>query len=184
MKRMIACIAIAFLLGGCAVLKDRLCGDRSGTIAEAVAYLEKGNETAAAKLLEEVVNDNERGRPGVDEALFRLSLLELRNGEETSTVKSIQKRLARLQSEYPDSQWTRMSWPLTEYITQSESLKSELRSIRQKYSSASKETRELAADNQQLQGTIQTLTKENKELNQLIEKLKSLDLELEKKNRR
>lgn len=186
MKRLTACmaaLAAIILLGGCTLLKVAGVAPGQDKLAEAVQQLEKGNETAAAKLLENICTT---GRPveGItDEALFRLSLLQLRKNDDPEIMHVIQKRLAKLQTDYPDSQWSRMSWPLTDYITRMEVVKSELRGTRQKNSALSREIRELTTANQQLQGSVQNLTRENREINQRIEKLKSLDLELEKKNR-
>jgi DNA repair ATPase RecN len=177
-------MAALILLGGCASLKDKLCHPGNYKLAETVNQLEKGNETAATKQLEDISNSKDTVDGTTDEALFRLSLLEIRKHDDPGTMQSIQKRLAKLQTNFPSSQWSRMSWPLTEYITQMESIKTDLRNLKQKNSALSKENRELSQSNQQLQGTVQSLTKENRDINQRIEKLKSLDIELEKKNRR
>jgi DNA repair ATPase RecN len=177
-------MAVLILLGGCSSLKERLCHPGSLKLAETISQLEKGNETAATKQLQDISNSKDPLYGATDEALFRLSLLEIRKHDDPGTMQNIQKRLAKLQSEFPSSQWSRMSWPLTEYITQMEAMRADLRSIKQKNSALSKDNRELTQSNQQLQGTVQTLTKENRDINQRIEKLKSLDIELEKKNRR
>lgn len=186
MKRLAACMAAmaaVILLGGCSLLRTAGVAPGQDKLAEAVRQLEKGNETAATKLLEDICTNSRPFEGITDEALFRLSLLQIRKYDDTETMHSIQKRLATLQSDYPESQWSRMSWPLTEYITRMESLRAELRSAKQKNSSLSKDNKELNSSNQQLQSTVQNLTRENREINQRIEKLKSLDLELEKKNR-
>ncbi|GAM11597.1 hypothetical protein OR1_03913 [Geobacter sp. OR-1] len=184
MIRKLVCIVALLILGGCAFIKDKIGYPNDERLAEAVSFLEKGNETSAAKLLEEITNSKYSVAGITDEALFRLSLLQLRKHSDAGAMHNVQKQLTKLQTEFPESQWSRMSWPLTEYLTQTESVRSDLRSLKQKYNSVVKENKELTLSNQQLQGANQTLTKENKEINQRIEKLKSLDIELEKKNRR
>ncbi|MBT0662694.1 hypothetical protein KI809_00120 [Geobacter pelophilus] len=184
MKRISLCIAALLLLGGCTFIKDKLGYPREDKLAEAINQLEKGNETAAKNLLVDISNSRYSVEGVTDDALFRLSLLQLRRHNEAETMQSIQKRLTKLQTNFPDSQWSRLSWPLTEYITQMESSRNELKNLKQKYNSLLKENKELSLANQQMQSANQTLTKENKEINLRIEKLKSLDIELEKKNRR
>jgi len=184
MIRLAACIAALIILGGCTSLRDNLCYRIDSRLADVAEQLEKGNETSATKQLEDISNRKDPEDGVTDEALFRLSLLELRKYDDSKAMHTLQKRLLKLQTGYPTSQWSKMSWPLTEYVTQMESIRSELRNIKQKYNSLSKDNKELTLSNQQLQGAVQSLTKENREINQRIEKLKSLDLELEKKNRR
>jgi hypothetical protein len=163
----------------------------SGKLSDAVYYLEKGNEPAAIKLLEEICNSKEKSEGVTDEALFRLSLLGIRRHNEPEEMQQVQKRLARLRTDYPESAWTRQALPLMEYLAENEVTISEIRTLKHRNSTLSKENstlskenRELVLSNQQLQGTNQTLTKENRDLSLTIEKLKSLDMELELKNRR
>lgn len=172
------------LLAGCSCTQPQIAVDEpeDDRMTEVVRLLEKGNETAADRLLEDICS-TPRVEGITDEALFRLSILQLRKYDDAKMMQGIQKKLATLQSEYPESQWSRMSWPLTEYMARQESLKSELRAIKQKNITLTRDNKELNLSNQQLQGTVQNLTKENREIIQRIEKLKSLDLELEKKNR-
>lgn len=183
MKFLTVYLAALIMLGGCSYLEKNLCPPGNSDLANVEYFLEKGNEPAATRLLENLVNSNNPVEGTTDEAIFLLSLLELRKHDDAG-IHNIQKRLARLQAEYPNSSWTRISWPLTEYLTHMESAKTDQRSIKQKNSALVKEIRELTQSNQQLQGTVQNLTKENREINQRIEQLKSLDFELEKKKRR
>lgn len=123
---------------------------------QAVAMLEIGRTAGAVKLLTEI--SKEKPVKGVtDEALFRLGLLNLRQGGDNDTSLAI---LMRLQKEYPTSSWTRNAAPLLEVVMQYEEVRNQ---------------------NKNLKNANQTLGKENRELLQNIEKLKSLDLELERK---
>lgn len=193
MKRLAAGLLISVLLCGCSITKGVMLitpNPQKVRLDKAVQALEKGNEDAAIKLLEEVIED--KGIPGVtDEALFRLSMLGIRRQNETDGMKLVLSKLERLRADYPSSSWTRLTWPLMEYIAGVEAIKGELRTVKVKNAAVSRENRDLHAASQQtareireLQGNNQSLAKENRELNQRIEKLKSLDLELERKIRR
>jgi hypothetical protein len=187
MTRFIALLTTLLFLGGCTALKERFSvpvATYSGKLSDAVYFLEKGNEPAATKILEELCNSHEKSMGVTDEALFRLSLLGLRRHNEPEEMLLLQKRLAKLRTDFPGSAWTHQALPLIEYLAEKEVAASEIRTVKQRNSTLSKENRELTLSNQQLQGTNQTLTKENKELSLIIEKLKSLDMELELKNRR
>jgi hypothetical protein len=193
MKWLAAGFLLTTLLCGCSTTKAITLiptTPQKYKLSKAVQSLEKGNEDAAIKLLEEVSEG--KGIPGVtDEALFRLSMLGIRRQNETDGMKQVLSRLERLRADYPSSSWTRMAWPLMEYIASVEAIKGELRTVKVKNASVARENRDLHAASQQtareireLQANNQSLAKENRELNQRIEKLKSLDLELERKIRR
>ena len=164
---------IALGLSGCATMQkpgSPFYGyAQEKKLASAVKLLEKGNALAATKLLTEIANG--KGVPGVtDEALFRLSMLNIRPGTEPEGMAQTYKRLERLQKEYPSSSWARTAWPLMEFLETGE---------------------ELRRQNRNLKNLNQSLTKENKELHQNIkeqnlnlERLKNLDLELEQKTKR
>ncbi len=187
MSRLTVSLIFLVLLGGCSTLKDKFSitvATYSGKLSDAIYYLGKGNEPAATKLFEELCNSKEKSEGVTDEALFRLSLLGIRRHDEPEEMQHVQKLLARLRTEYPESTWTHQALPLIEYLAEKEVTSSEIRTIKQRNSTLSKENKELVLSNQQLQGTNQTLTKENRELSLRIEKLKSLDMELELKNRR
>ncbi|HEX9078782.1 MAG TPA: tetratricopeptide repeat protein [Desulfuromonadaceae bacterium] len=138
---------------------------REQDFVTALEYLRRGNERQARAALERVVEAPPLG--GVtDEALFRLALLHLddNGGKETGRTRSL---LERLRNEYPNSLWTRQSAPLAAYLAgvgyQRDREEREIRNLKQLNLS---------------------LSRDNKELRQSIERLKSLDIELEQKIRR
>lgn len=125
-----------------------------------IELLQAGDVRRSHELLEEVVN-----APAVsgvtDEALFRLALLliteEVGGGR---TAPRAQALLERLRKEYPESSWTPHASMLLTWLTSS-------RGGRDR-------------DREQ----INHLLRENRELRQNLERLKDLDLELEKKRKR
>jgi len=177
MIRITLTIFLLFLLTGCATIGT---GDNLLTrfsegrrLSEAVDLLEKGNLDAAATLLEQIV-----GQPGIsgvtDEALFRLAVIRLQNVKDGHTQTT--SLLDRLIREYPSSPWTKQGVPLLEYVSSVDDTRKQSRN--QKILNIS-----LTRDNKELRTANQTLVKENKDLRQSIEKLKHLDIELEKKSR-
>ncbi|MDD2309044.1 MAG: tetratricopeptide repeat protein [Desulfuromonadaceae bacterium] len=132
--------------------------------AGALKYLRSGNESGARDLLERVV-DAPPLTGVTDEALFRLSLLSLRNegGRGDSHAREL---LDRLLSEFPGSIWAKQGAPLAAYLQEAFALRSGKRQIKN-------------LRNQNL-----SLSRDNKELRQSMERLKQLDLELEQKIRR
>lgn len=164
-RRAVLCLALA-LSTGCAATKggegnvvQRYAGSRQ--LAQAEDMLARGNRKGALRALKEVV-----GGPAVagvtDEALFRLALLTLNPGAQKPASTQGEQLLKRLVREYPKSPWTAMAAPLNELIEVAE---------------------EQNRQNKSLKGTNQALTREVDELNRNLEKLKRLDLELEKKAR-
>lgn len=152
MKYRVYGLALLMALTGCSHFST---GERN-KLDQAVALLELGRTSGAVKLLTDVAK--EKPVKGVtDEALFRLGLLSLRSGGDNETALAF---LTRLQKEYPVSPWTRTAAPLLEVVNQYE---------------------EVRQQNRNLKNTNQNLAKENKELQQNIERIKSLDLELERK---
>ena len=132
--------------------------------AGALEFLRVGNEQAARDLLERVVEEPPRN--GVtDEALFRLSVLSLRDEGGKGIVRSLEL-LERLKTEFPRSIWNNQAAPLGTYLTGVKSLRDRQREV--------KTLKELNL----------SLSRDNREMRQSIEKLKSLDLELEKKIKR
>lgn len=100
--------------------------------------------------------------PGVtDEALFRLALFSLQ--EDTSSATMLLERLNR---EFPASAWNHQAEPLRRYLAQVRNLK--------------ERQHELAT----LKALNLSLHKDNRELKQTLERLKTLDLELEQRIRR
>ena len=152
MKMAISAMLLIPVLAGCSHLS---WGERN-KLDKAVALMERGGSPTAIKMLTEITR--EKPVKGVtDEALFRLSLLTLRAGSDNDTALAT---LLRLKKEFPFSPWTRNAVPLLEVVTEYE---------------------EVRQQNKSLRNTNQTLSKENRELLQNIERLKSLDLELERK---
>lgn len=132
--------------------------------AGALAFLKSGREPQARELLEAVLDGPQRS--GVtDEALFRLALLSLRYESGKTGVRALEY-LDRLQADFPNSIWTYQSDPLYSYLEA-------VRKLRE----GQREVRSLKEHNL-------SLSRDNRELRQSIEKLKSLDLELEKKIKR
>lgn len=157
---LILCVIMA--LGGCVSL-SRPGGvlypsTQSNRLAQAVALLEQGRTDAARELLAALCA--EPGVAGItDEALLRLSLLRLGAGQD----RQIRHDLERLKKEYPASSWSPLADLLNEQLLSSEELQQQNRKLKEQNSSS---------------------TRENRELRQSIEKLKSLELELGKKIRR
>jgi len=132
--------------------------------AGALEFLRMGREQEARDLLERVLGGPPRS--GVtDEALFRLALLNLRDEGAKGSART-QELLERLTDEFPQSIWTRQGAPLAAYLTGVRILKDRQREI--------KTLKELNL----------SLSRDNREMRQSMERLKSLDLELEKKIKR
>jgi hypothetical protein len=138
--------------------------EQERSFAGALEYLKAGKEQQARELLERVV-----ALPPIsgitDEALFRLALLSTR--EETGRVATrAQSLLEQLENGFPTSAWTSQAAPLAAYLAG-------VRIPRDRQ----KELRTLRDHNL-------SLSRDNRELRQTIERLKSLDLELDQKIRR
>jgi len=132
--------------------------------AGALEYLRTGKEQEARDLLELVVAGPSRS--GVtDEALFRLSLLYLRDDAGKGAQKT-QDLLERLNNDFPRSIWAHQGAPLASYLAGIRTLRDKQREV--------KTLKELNL----------SLSRDNREMRQSIERLKSLDLELEKKIKR
>jgi hypothetical protein len=132
--------------------------------AGALEFLRVGREQEARDLLELVVAGPSRG--GVtDEALFRLSLMYLRDDGVKGSVRS-QELLEQLSADFPRSIWAHQGAPLAAYLTGVQTLKDRQREVRT------------------LKELNLSLSRDNREMRQSIERLKSLDLELEKKIKR
>jgi hypothetical protein len=173
MPERIIALTLALMLafsGGCSMLRSKPLSETSAAVeqerrfAGALQYLMQGKEREAQKLLEQVIAG--QALPGVtDEALFRLALLNLRD-ESGKGDTHAHALLVRLKKEYPRSIWTRQAAPLTAYLAGVGALRDsqrELKTLRERNLS---------------------LTRDNKELHQSLERLKNLDLELEQKIRR
>jgi hypothetical protein len=138
--------------------------DQERRFAGALEFLRAGREQEARELLELVVAAPPRS--GVtDEALFRLSLLYLPDEGGKGTVRT-QELLERLIVEFPRSIWAHQGAPLAAYLTGVRTLRDKQREVRT------------------LKELNLSLSRDNREMRQSIERIKSLDLELEKKIKR
>lgn len=164
-------LLFALIISGCGSLmkissslpgRDTSVEERN--FAGALQYLRSGNESGARDLLERVI-DAPPLTGVTDEALFRLSLLNLRDegGRGEPRARAL---LNRLLSEFPASVWARQASPLAAYLQEAFTLRAGNRQIKN-------------LRNQNL-----SLSRDNKELRQSMERLKQLDLELEQKIRR
>ncbi len=175
MKRIAGTIIISLILAGCSTLPFRGFGNEStdglrNRLDAASSALAKGNSQKAASLLGEVCARS--SVTGVtDEALFRLALLKLSEDEPAGYEESRQL-LARLKTEFPRSQWTTLSSPLAGLLNELEGLENENLRLANRY-------REL----QNIKGLNQSLIRQNRDLQQTLNRLKAADLELERKSR-
>lgn len=143
---------------------SRSISEQERNFAGALEFLRSGKEQAARELLERVTKGPSRN--GVtDEALFRLSVLYLRDDGNKGTVRALEL-LERLKKEFPRSIWSRQAAPLVVYL------------------SGAKTLRELRHEVTTLKELNLSLSRDNRELRQSMERLKSLDLELERKIKR
>lgn len=170
-SRMIATVLLIACLSGCASIQkslesQRLRSARQERLAQAVWLIERGNAERAATVLTAIVSSP--GMPGVtDEALFRLGLLSVPPDLEREELSTALKYLERLQKEYPISPWATQAASLTDFLA----------SVPRRVQS----TTELRRQIKTLKDLNLSLTRENKEMRLNIEKIKTLDLELEKK---
>ncbi|MHB8057633.1 MAG: outer membrane protein assembly factor BamD [Desulfuromonadaceae bacterium] len=147
-------VLVLLSAGGCANFGVGVGGERERYFAEGMQSLQRGKERQARELLERAIAVP-TGDGLIDEALFRLALLHLRNNEGKGQARSL-VLLERLKKEYPHSSWTYQSAPLTAYVVSHE--KEREKNI--------------------------LLSRENRELHQSIDRLKNLDFEMEKKIKR
>lgn len=159
------------LLAGCQVLQATFCRNEQGAMAMTQAADSSpdlpaaketgGSTTSRVKALEEEIS--RPPQPGVtDQALFQLSMQHLQSNSREGYVKAHQL-LNRLNKDYPGSNWNSLGQPVVELLD-----------------TVAEQRRQIST----LKNQNQALSKENKELHQTIERLKSLDLELEKKSLR
>jgi len=128
-----------------------------------------GKDDAARELLQKI--GSEKSVPGVtDEALFRQGLLTLKYENEASGYPQTRQILERLIHDYPGSVWAVQAVPLNDLLVGR--WMSEV--------SLGKTRRQVKA----LKDSNLSLTRENKEMRLNIEKLKTLEQELELKSRR
>lgn len=168
MKKMASILALTMCMSACSTLHKGSSGidyfsAQEKKLYAAIQLQKAGRTSAAAETLTALCA--ERGIPGItDEALFRLSLLTLKGntGNGRDNLQPAQQVLERLRREYPYSSWTVMAAPVAEMLAT---------------------TTELRRQNRGLKNQNQVLFRENQELKDNIEKLKRLDLEIERKIR-
>lgn len=134
------------------------------SFAGALEFLRAGKEQDARDLLERVV-DAAPIKGITDEAYFRLAVLHLRDEGVKGTARA-KVLLARLANEFPKSIWTRQAEPLAQYLDGVKALRDRQREM--------KTLRDLNL----------SLSRDNRDLRQTLEKLKNLDLELEQNIKR
>jgi hypothetical protein len=138
--------------------------EQERSFAGALEFLRAGREQDARDLLESVLKGPQRS--GVtDEALFRLSLLYLRDEAGKGAVRT-QDLLERLRTDFPASIWAQQAAPLIVYLAGVRNLRDRQREVKT------------------LKDLNLSLSRDNREMRQSLERLKSLDLELEQKIKR
>jgi len=163
MKQFIILTLMILSLVGCASLKEMQSSlvnnyEANRKLSSALQSLDQGKSAVAISVLEGIVT--EPGVRGVtDEALFRLSVLKLSYEDDDGTLPSV-RYLERLRYEYSDSSWAQQAKPLLEYL---------------------KEVTAIKKQNRNLKILNISLTKDNKDMHRSIEKLKNLDIQLERK---
>lgn len=170
MKRLIAVVAVIIGLAGCATtgVSNQYSQDQRRKLMLAQILLEDNKVAAAKDILTSI--SNEPGVLGVtDEALFRLALINLEAGEQKIATGRAGRNLDKLIKFYPTSPWKAHA------VT--------LKGLLDSYDGVVDEKAELEKTARSLRGSNQSLTKELKDLRQDMEKLKNLELELEKKKR-
>lgn len=158
MKRFFVTAAVLATTAGCASLPGAV-GD-SARLSQATTLLREGKDAAARKALTPLASGASNGV--ADKALFHLALLYLKDEADYTRAR---QSLEKLQKDYPSSEWAPHASSLVSMIgdaRQADDLRRQLRSLKE---------------------ANYSLTRENKELRLNIDKLKSLDLELEKKIR-
>lgn len=147
-------------LPGCSSLG--LQSEQERQFAAGLQSLQLGNQQQASNLFERIVS-----APPVagvtDEVLFRLALLQLAEDAGSKGMARSQVLLDRLKKEFPDSPWAPHATALVSWFAGS-------RGSREQINQLTREYRELV--------------RENRELRQNIERLKNLDIEIEKKRKR
>ncbi len=152
--------------------------------------LQKKEKTAeAVTLLTKITED-----PGVsgvtDEALFRLAILRLSSGFDADNLEQSKRFLVKLKKNYPASSWSLPALSLTEFLELSDKALQQGMKLKQQNISLTRENKELKENNlsmaRELKNVKETnlnLSKEISELSLRVEKLKYLDLDMEKGNK-
>lgn len=159
MKKIILLFLILILLNGCGSTLYKF--KQQSKLSNANELLRKGNNEPAINLLKEITMG--KGVTGVtDEAMFILALAYLSKPAETERFIKSEELLKNLQKDYPSSLWAIQSYPLLDLI------------IKVRTGNISRI---------EMEQEINSLKQENKKLKLSIEKLKTLDIEMEKRHR-
>jgi hypothetical protein len=186
MIKYILIFMLASVMAGCAsrALERSYRSGQEWKLSRAVTLLEAGETTAAAQVLAAICAEPKV--PGVtDEALFRLSLLQLGTAMESGGTAEIEKKLGKLVKTYPNSSWTPPASRLIEFFASTEAARKQNQKLKKV---DSQEIRKLKEQNLALTRELRvlkelnlTLTKENSDLRDKMEKLKALELDLGKR---
>jgi hypothetical protein len=162
-------LAVFMLNAGCSIKRlstslSLVVPEQERAFAGALEHLKTGKIQQVRELLEKVV----AAAPisGItDEALFRLALLNIRDENGRGPLRA-QALLERLENEFPRSIWTHQAAPLASYLA------------------GIKPTRDKQRELKTLRDLNLSLSRDNRDLRQTIERLKSLDIELDQKIKR
>jgi hypothetical protein len=174
MKKLYYLFILFIILQGCAMTQTSISDQRRKLIL--AQLLLEDNKAPAAKEILASIGNSPKITGVTDEALFRLALLNLEPGDQRIATEKAGHNLEKLLKEYPESPWKIHAASLKSIIAAYEASMNEKADME-------KTVRSLKNSNTLLKNTNISLSKENKELRQGMEKLKNLDLELEKKKR-
>lgn len=174
----------ALLISGCVTLEQikKSRTEQEQYLTKGMQLLQDGNVNQARNQLERVVAAAPQANV-TEEALFRLALLNINNEAAKGPSRTLEL-LERLKKEYPYSSWTHLSAPLLVYIP---ATRISYEKEREQNIILQRENRELRQSNERLKNLdieMDKKNKENRELNQSIERLKNLDMEMDKKIKR
>jgi len=158
-------------LSGCATVQktDPYEQEQRRKLVLARVLLEDNRISAAKEILTAI--SDAKGVSGVtDEALFRLALLNLAPGEQKIITKKAGRNLEKLLAAYPSSAW--------------KSHAATLKGLIDAYDLSLDEKADMEKAIRTLKNSNLSLGKETRELREDIEKMKKLDLELERKRKR
>jgi hypothetical protein len=158
-------------LSGCATVQktDPYEQEQRRKLVLARVLLEDNRISAAKEILTAI--SDAKGVSGVtDEALFRLALLNLAPGEQKIITKKAGRNLEKLLAAYPSSPW--------------KSHAATLKGLIDAYDLSLDEKADMEKAIRILKNSNLSLGKETRELREDIEKMKKLDLELERRKKR
>jgi hypothetical protein len=194
MKKFALIMILVIGLGGCTTLTKPgapfYSMGQKRKLSSALSLIQQRKTADASELLTAICK--EPPVPGVtDEALFRLSLLHLESDIEANGTAKSKSDLDRLVKEYPDSTWVQPASTLSEFLSATDNKLQHDGKLKELIISLTRENRELKERNfvlskeqRVLKDSNLSLLKENTELRQNVEKLKTIDLDLEKRPKR